>query len=276
MCNVHVSTETNTCESVTKLMEPYADKGFCLIVDSSSLASTQMASELLKQKTTFMGPLKRVEKALPAAFCSQVKCYDAIFFERDESILTVYQSKPNEKLVLLSTEHDMANVPEYSNESLNDKKKPNTILTYEEKKSQKAKTNPSAMRSFSVQGSSRRWPLLFFHHLVNMCVHNAWILYKMTHGTVITKREFTLKLADEILDVPGSASGQEDIFMLKKELVDLSAAASEPAKKASKIQKACQIRRCNNNKAIVTCVKCERPCCGQCCAKKVIFCAKCV
>jgi len=53
-------------------------------------------------------------------------------------------------------------------------------------------------RKYSVEASSRRWPLQIFYNILDLAGINAWRLYKDTTDENITRKQFLYQLAEEL------------------------------------------------------------------------------
>ena len=197
--------------------------------------------------------------------------------------MTVYQTGVDKVTLMLSSEHDTPHVPNYFlRDESNGKKKPNTVLEYEETRSPQHSME-RAMRGCAIRACTRRWPVQVFFTLVNLVVHNAWTLYKLVNESAdasqMSKRSFILKLTDEILELceeDASIESYDFDIDAPESSTDINSTSTKKRKSTGRHAKSCQIRQCNNNKAIDTCFKCKKACCGQCVFKKLIFCKNCV
>ena len=111
--------------------------------------------------------------------------------KNDVYTLTVFKCKPNKNVVLLSSLHQSVGV------ASNPKKTPETIEFYNSTKYGVDVVDQMA-RKYSVKASSRRWPVQVLYNILDLAAINAWILYKETTGAAIKRREYILKLADEL------------------------------------------------------------------------------
>ena len=94
-----------------------------------------------------------------------------LIYKSNGYTLTVYKSKPNKKVPLLSTKHKHVRIDKTN------KKLPETVSFYNETKFLVYVTNQMA-RKYSVKSDSRRWPLQVFFKIVDFAGINAWILFK--------------------------------------------------------------------------------------------------
>ena len=281
ICNGALSIKKRQYEKnphvVSQLMRLFENKGHCVLVEQH-LASVELSRQLIAAKTTLMGPLKQ-SFSTPDYTMKALKSYESMFFECDEQILTVYQRRPDKVILMLSSDHETPRVPQFVKEEINAKHKPNTVLAYEEKKSS-PKRKEHTLQTCAIRGNTRRWTVQIFFLLVNVAVHNAWILYKIVNESEMSKRSFILKLTDEVLDLPVEQyelkfEAQESPTGDGGETASYSSLKKRKSSGKRGGMKACQIRHCNNNKAIDLCYKCKKACCGSCTSKKFVCCKNC-
>jgi CO dehydrogenase/acetyl-CoA synthase gamma subunit (corrinoid Fe-S protein) len=97
--------------------------------------------------------------------------FSFIFYRFDKSSLTVYKSKPDKKVLILSSKHQNVKV-----DSLSYKKLPETVSFYNKTKFGVDVTDQMA-RKYTVKSASRRWPLQVFFNILDLAGINSWILY---------------------------------------------------------------------------------------------------
>lgn len=85
-------------------------------------------------------------------------------------------------------------------------------------------------RKYSGKARARRWPVHTFYNLLDLAGINAWIIYREVTKDKITRREFLLKLAEE----------------LTKEYVEIKVKASAAHVKPSEIGDSRYRCRCEN------------------------------
>ncbi|XP_026475643.1 uncharacterized protein LOC113389687 [Ctenocephalides felis] len=113
------------------------------------------------------------------------------FFTTDNCTLTIYKSKPTNKVLLLSSKHKFVKVEN------NDKRLPETVSYYNKTKFGVDMTDQMASK-FSTKSKSCRWPLQVFFIIFDLAGINAWILYKQTTEANISRQDFLLKLAEKL------------------------------------------------------------------------------
>jgi hypothetical protein len=242
---------------VKKLLEPYFDKGYHVTADNF-FSNIELALFLKSKNTTYLGTVNKNKPDLPLIIMQKQKLNETLFLENDSSVLlTIHQGKINKKVLLISTLHDMAQIPTVVNPKL----KPNTILTYNQTKCGVDTVDQMAKHN-SVKSPTRRWPIQVWYNILNLSGINSWILYKnVNRNTKKSRREFLLELVEEIIIM---AHGRE-------EEVDSEQFPPIPVKKRKKSitgkKKSCKVRQCNNNKSIGKCSNCDKDVCGKCCGE---------
>ncbi len=181
---------------IKRLMEPYKNKGYCVTSDNF-FSSHKVAKELLQIKTTFIGTIKKNKREIPPIAKTDQHLHETIFLDDEKgAFLTVYQCKPKKNVIVLSTEHGQAIIPQLD---FNVKKKPNTILTDNPKKVGVDSVDQMS-RQYSLKAPTRRWPVCVFNNILNMTIINSWVIYRRINGLDISRRNFIIKIIEEIFD----------------------------------------------------------------------------
>jgi hypothetical protein len=108
--------------------------------------------------------------------------------QRDLS-LTVYKCKPNKSVCNLSTLHHLCSY------GPSPKKLPETVAFYNNTK-YGVDIFDSMARKYTTKTGSRRWPMHCFYNLLDICVINSWILFKLATGSQMSWRAFLLRLGE--------------------------------------------------------------------------------
>ena len=177
-------------------------------------------------------------------------------YKSEHYTLTIYKSKPNKKVLLLSSHHKNVKIEQ------NEKRIPETITFYNNTKYGVDVVDQMA-RKYSVKAGSRRWPLHVFYNILDLAVINAWIIYKETTGVNISRKNFIFQLAEEL---SGDYRDEvENTFIPLSEI------------QTSQVRKNCQVHAsCKRNRSKSICSKCNKNVCGKCISKTEITCKKCV
>jgi len=126
-------------------------------------------------------------------------------------------------------------------------------------------------RKYSVKASWRRWPVQVFYNILDLAAINAWILYKETTRISITRRQFILKLANE-LNKPYAQERAASMRSAARRVLQ----EADMQVRGTKRRK-CQVARCKGNKTCDTCSVCKKVVCGVCTAQALTryICAEC-
>ncbi|XP_035231848.1 uncharacterized protein LOC118203679 [Stegodyphus dumicola] len=112
--------------------------------------------------------------------------YSSFALKNGDKTLTIYRCKSKKNVVILSTMH--------SNMFVDDsiKKNPNTVTYYNSTKCG-IDVADQMLRKYSTSSGSRRWPVHVFYNVLDIAALNAWIIFKESLGTSISRREFILE-----------------------------------------------------------------------------------
>lgn len=239
---------------VSRLMEPYTMVGRTVTTDNF-FTSLPLASKLLAKNTTLVGTIRSNKRELPKIYKEKkdgMARFSTVSYSSNGCTLTVYKSKPNKKVLLLSTKHKGVKIQD------NFKKLPETVSFYNKTKFGVDVTDQMA-RKYSVKSGSRRWPLQVFFNILDLVGINSWILYKNLTGKNISRKDFLFRLAEEL------TSGNQKAEIRPTHIPT----TPRPTRKW------CQIALCNNNRTTSKCSVCEKYVCGKCIEKNVLVCKNC-
>lgn len=242
---------------VTKLAEPYLGCGRNITTDNF-FTSISLAKKLLAKKTTLVGTIRANRKELPKiakAKKDKMTQFSTKLYRSENCTLTIYKSKPNKKVLLLSTKHKNITIEK------NKKLVPETVTYYNSTKYGVDVLDQMA-RKYSVKASSRRWPLQVFYNILDLAAINAWILYKETTQVNISRKDFIFQLAEEL-----RSKYREEVENTSIPMTEIHAT---DARKNCQVQQSCKRNRCRNH-----CSKCNRNVCGKCVSKTEFICKKC-
>ena len=249
---------------VLQLMEPFLDKGRNVTTDNF-FTSLQLSKKLQHRKTSIVGTMNRIRKEIPPEIKrSKESLYSSKILRHGNSTLTVYQGKRKKNVLLLSTVHQHVAIAGGT------KQLPETVEYYNSTKYGVDILDQMA-RKYTSKVSSRRWPLQVFYNVLDLAAINAYVIYKETTKIKISRRQFMLKLLEE-LQMKNSSTENDDTS-------DNSDMETEPTTSASKRQW-CTVN-CGGRKkrrlAAKKCSRCERAVCGSCTAvvKTKVICKKC-
>lgn len=249
---------------VLKLVEPYTNCGRNITTDNF-FTSMSLATKLLAKKTTLVGTIRGNKRELPKVAKQRkdnMSRFSTLLYKSENSVLTIYKSKPNKRVAVLSSRHKFVKI-----DRSNKKMLPDSIQFYNKTKFGVDMTDQMA-RKYTVKSSSRRWPLQIFFNILDLAAINAWILYKEATGIQIQRKQFLFQLAEQ-LSTDYRAERQ------KKSSKNEDPQTSNTT--YSNKRKICQVRLCHNNKTNNICEKCQKYVCGRCTHKKMstFICLKC-
>ncbi|XP_035739246.1 piggyBac transposable element-derived protein 4-like [Vespa mandarinia] len=178
---------------VMKLLEPYTMTGRTVTTDNF-FTSFSLALKLRFKNTSLLGTIRANKREMPKT-CKLKKDgiarFSTLLYQSNGCTLTVYKSKPNKKILILSTKHKHVTIDKTV------KKLPETVSFYNRTKFGVDVTDQMA-RKYTVKSSSRKWSLRVFFNILDLAGINCWILYKNTTGENITRKDFLFRLAEEL------------------------------------------------------------------------------
>ena len=110
--------------------------------------------------------------------------FSNLLYKSENCVLTIYKSKPNKKVAVLSSKHKFVKI--YIS---NKKMLPQSIKFYNSTKFG-IDIAVQMARKYTVKASYRRRPLQIFFNILDLTAINAWILYKETTGIEIQRKGF--------------------------------------------------------------------------------------
>lgn len=159
---------------VMRLCTPILGSGRNLTCDNW-YSSLPLAEELLKNKITMVGTLRKNKKEIPTTFVDKRTVGTSIFGFHYKLPLTLvsYSPKKNKVVLLISTMHDNNDniVTTATNEQ-----KPEIVLYYNETKGG-VDTADQMCGNYSISRICSRWPLRYFFHILDTSGINAYIIY---------------------------------------------------------------------------------------------------
>ena len=155
------SVSNKPADIVKRLVEPSKGKNRNLTTDNW-YTSYPLAKELLKNKITLVGTLRKNKKEIPSEMMpNKTKPVNSSMFAyQDDITLVSYCPKKNKSVLLLSTMHSDGTVDAES-------QKPDIILFYNSTKGG-IDTIDQMCGNYSVQRKTKRYPLVVFFHLLNI------------------------------------------------------------------------------------------------------------
>jgi len=131
-----------------------------------------LAQELLQNKLTIVGTLRKNNAVIPPAMLADRKreVHSTMFGFSGQTTIASYVPKKNEAVIMLSTmHHDRKVEPQMDN-------KPDIILDYNKTKGA-VDTLDKLCCQYSTKRGTRRWPLSMFFTLLDICLHNCSVIW---------------------------------------------------------------------------------------------------
>ena len=182
--------------------------------------------------------------------------YTTKVFKHGGCTLTVYQAKTTKNVFLLTTMHFIVDTDD------DRKSKPESVKFYNFTKFGADVVNQMA-RKYTVNASSRSWPVQFFYNILDLAAINAHILNKLVIGSKISRRRYFLQLSEEL----------RSSFVEERKANSHQSSHTNSSLQKSHKRKHCQ-SKCCTNKTRKKCSSCSKLVCGKCIGKqeKLIFC----
>lgn len=232
---------------VMKLAEPFLKKGRNITTDNF-FTCVSLAEKLKSADTSLVGTVNKARKEIPRDVqYSKAPLYDTKIMKHNSITLTVYQGKAKKNVLVMSTLHPSTTI------ASNEKKLPETVEFYNSTKYGVDVVDQMA-RQYSTRSGTRRWPVHVFQNILDFSAINAWVCYKETTKSNISRRNFILKLVEEL---------KSNFTRSKRPAQGLSSSDSEeePVLRPQK-RRQCYIKNCGN-KTPQICKKCKKPSCGK-------------
>lgn len=244
--------------AVTKFTDPYLGCERYITTDNF-FTSLSLAKKLIAKKTSLVGTIRANRKELPKlakAKKDKMSRFSAKLYKSENCSLTIYKSKPNKKVLLLSLKHPCVAIEKDS------KCIPETIKFYNATK-YGVDVLDQMVRKYSTKAGSRRWPLQVFYNILDLAAINPWILYKEISQVNISRKDFILQLAEEL----------RELYRDKIENINITSSEIEN----TDICKNCQVQTaCNRNRCKNLCAKYNKNVCGKCISATTFICKKCI
>jgi hypothetical protein len=160
---------------VLQLTEPFADSGRNVTADNF-FSTLHLVRALLARRLTFVGTVRKNKPFLPLEFqgpCGMQETESLFAFQKDVTIVK-YIPKARRAVTLISSMHHDAALSAESH------KKPEIILTYNETKGGVDNLD-KLVRTYSCGRKTKRWPVILFANLIDICAYNAFICFIHVH-----------------------------------------------------------------------------------------------
>ena len=263
---------------VLNLARPFLDKGRNITGDRF-FTSFDLAEELLRRQTTYVGTMSKTKREIPPTLHSNlpVSTSKFVFGGTNKKItLQAYQVKRNRKVYLLSTMHHTSSASGDSNKS-------DIQLFYNSTKAG-VDVLDEMCKNFSTRCRVLRWFVVIFHNILDVTAINTQTIFEIHHPTAGTnnprtkRRAFLLTLADELVKEHMHIRMDNPTGLSTRTMENLARATGTPNPRVVRQQEIeesnSQRQRCrkciqegkrprNANLTALKCAACGLPICGQ-------------
>ncbi|XP_068250307.1 piggyBac transposable element-derived protein 4-like [Palaemon carinicauda] len=184
-----------TSRVVMSLMDPLLGKGYCLYTDNFYTSPT-LADMLVDNETETVGTLRLTRKDVPAFIKNaKLKKGETVAAFRNKSMVLKWKDKKD--VCVLSTLHDDSMKIVKSRRG-HEKSKPKAIEDYNNKMGGVDLSDNLMVHFSTARNRLKKYYKKVFRHMLDMCLLNAFITYKMLGGK-FPRREFILRLAERMV-----------------------------------------------------------------------------
>uniref|UniRef100_A0A182MIP2 PiggyBac transposable element-derived protein domain-containing protein n=1 Tax=Anopheles culicifacies TaxID=139723 RepID=A0A182MIP2_9DIPT len=185
-----------------RLTEPIQGKQKT-IVFGPTFTSPELIKKLYESRTMVIGEVKKSYPDIPKAFISNKGRpeHSTLAAYHDAVTLVSYVTKRKDLMLLMSSFTDAD--PTKNEESDEIEKQTQRIQLVELYNRTKSTIHniQQMCTMYDVVRSTRRWPMIVFFNLMNLCAINAWCIYQMNHPeeSKISRRDFLVNMSLELL-----------------------------------------------------------------------------
>lgn len=186
----------HTGQVVFQLMRDFLNKGHSLYMDNF-YNSVDLAADLLKQDTLVTGTLRQNRKKNPSSILkAKLKKGEAVWLHKDGVVVSKWRDRKD--LFMISTEHphEMVDAPNRHNQQ---KIKPLAVREYN-RFMRGIDFSDQMISYYCCERKGIKWYRKLFFHLMDVMLHNAFILIFKIFPGQISPRKCTLQLfRDEVV-----------------------------------------------------------------------------
>ena len=233
---------------VFRLLEGLFNKGYNVTTDNF-FTSSQLAHSLRMRGTTMVGTMRPNRcRSVQFLTSTMLQPYESSFHWDDEwkQLIVKYQSRKQTHVVLLSTMHRLFEIDDTP------KRKPLVVKFYNQNKCG-VDIVDGMLKMYTCRSTSRRWPIAVWGNMLDIAALNAWICYREATGDNISRKNFIMKLIEELCQVTIKQSNSISYI-------------SQIRDATSNLK--CSTCGCRNTGNIL-CRRCRRNVCGTCCSTAV-------
>jgi hypothetical protein len=179
---------------VSKLLEGFDNNGHNVTFDNF-FTSLALVEDLAQRGFSCVGTIRNNRREMPdveSVMKRDDRFHSRFFLSEKKTILTAYKTKKNKIVSLISSAHDSISVDAKSK-----KQKSNIIQSYNTTKCG-VDCADQMLRQYSTRCQTRRWPVGCFYNVLDMCLLNSWIVFKIANKSNISRRDYQLSLIQEM------------------------------------------------------------------------------
>jgi len=242
--------EVNQSQRVVLLLTECLGQGYNITMDNF-FTSFSLANSLLNRNITLLGTLRHNKKGIPPELLNSrgKELFSSEFRFSENFTLVSYVTKKKKTVLVLSSGHQNKNI---SNEK--NKFKPELILEYNETK-HGVDSLDKMTKKYSCKRASRRWTMSLFYGLIDICLLNAYVLFKEVNSSDIPRRTLYLEVARSLIE-----SGQEAMKVFNNQ---------SQVKPRGRRCSSCLDKRPAKRTATEYCSMCSKPVCSDHFLKKI-------
>jgi hypothetical protein len=169
----------------------HLDTGRTVVMDNF-FTSLGLLKQLRTRQLGLIGTIRKNRRELPEEFTSKRSTAgSSLFGFNDDATLVSYAPKQNKRVLLLSSEHNRADIDPVSG-------KPEIILAYN--KSKGGVDHLDEMCGFyTTRKRTQRWPKCVFQHMIDVSAFNTFVLWReLTNQPNAKRRQFLKMLGAEL------------------------------------------------------------------------------
>lgn len=241
---------------VMLLLEKYINKGHSLYIDNF-YTSVGLAEELLDKNTYVTGTLRANRAGNPSlsSFNSKLKPGESIILHNKKKIVfTKWQDK--REVLLLSSEHTSHYESTSSRRTRTPKYKPLVQIKYN-KYMRAIDRHDQLLSYYSCQHKTLRWYKKVVIHLIQICLVNGFLLYRIINNSNIELHPFRKHILEHLLQPPNVPELTRSISEGKIHLPTMF-----PKRGGRVMRKRCRVCYAKTKKRVLVLYGC--PDCPQC------------
>jgi len=175
-----------------ELLTPYLQQHRTVYMDNY-FTGPILARHLLTEKTYLCGTLRKNRKYTPSP--ERMAKGEVTFFTSQNILIQHWKNKKVVSIISSRHKHEMQSVVTRSGRQM---QKPSTVLDYN-KLARGTDLSDMVMQSYNVLRKSKIWYKKLFFHLIDACIHNAFLLFRTKFNTNCQFLQLRLNLVRQII-----------------------------------------------------------------------------